>query len=258
MLCILLLTAGRMRGEAYRVFDWQGKAAPGMPTENPPGSGAVSLTTYLDGGQCRGPGGLGAMDVGFEVSVSIWSAPSKWKVDPEGFLSGGNPATYGYQAPDEAEFNFGNSNGRAVMRFDVRFGQPVNNPSFFLMDVDNNGSDHGTMFEGTILGGGTVYPNLSLMAGTTVAWTGSGSTLDIFSNGGPAADNQATGAAFFEWPHSNVTALSFVWESNTGTSIRMSNIYAEYDPAGFGFAVPEPSSALLFLIAGWGLCGRRR
>ena len=144
------------------------------------------------------------------------------------------------------------------MRFDIHFGQPVNNPSFFLLDVDNNGSDHGTMFAATILGGGMVYPNLSLMAGTTVAWTGSGSTLDIFSNGGPASDSQATGAAFFEWPQSNVTGLSFVWESNTGTSIRMSNIYAEYDPAGFGFAVPEPPSALLFLIAVWGLWGRRR
>ncbi len=252
--CLLSAMSGNLPAQAYRVFDWQGKSAPTMPV----GTGSVTLTNYVNGGQCRGPGGFVTMDISLEVSVSLWNPPSRWQVDPEGYLSGGNQATYGYQSPDEAEFNFGNPGGTMVMRFDVQFSQPVNNPSFFLMDVDNNGSDHGTLFEGTILGGGTVYPHLSLKPGTTVAWTGAGSTLDIFSNGGPSADNQASGAAFFAWLQNNVTSLSFVWESSTGANVRMSNIYAEYTPAGFGFAVPEPSSALLILIAGLGLSRRRR
>lgn len=229
-----------------------------MPTEDPPGAGAVTYTTYLNGGKFSGAGGLEAMNVTIKVTASLWDAPAKWQVDSEGHLSGGMPANYGYQVPDEAEFSFGNPAGRAIFHFEIQFGQPVNNPSFFLLDVDNNGSDHGTLFEGTILGGGTVYPSLSLMPGTSVAWTGWGPTLDVFSNGGPSTDSQAAGAAFFEWHQANVTSLSFSWESSTNTSIRLSNIYAEFDPAGFGYAVPEAPSAMLIFLAGLGLWHRRR
>jgi hypothetical protein len=261
VLISFLLAAGvaSVNGVPYRVFDWQGKAAPGEPTESPPGAGAVTHTSYLNGGQYWNGSALTPMDVDMDITVTIWDAPTKWKVDPEGFISGGNPANYGYQSPnDEAEFNFGDPNGQVVMRFDILFGQPVNNPSFLLMDIDNNGSDHGTGFQATTSGGGTVYPTMSLVTGSTVAWTGSGSTLDVFSNGGASTDNVAAGAAFFEWQESNVTGISFTWESNDGTSIRVSNIYAEYDPPGFIQVVPEPSGALLVLLCCGGILLRRR
>jgi hypothetical protein len=198
------------------------------------------------------------MDVRLDINVQVWNTPAKWKVDSEGFLSGGAPATYGYQSPDEAEFNFGDSTDRVVMRLDFVFSQPVNNPSFFLMDIDNNGSDHGTGFQATQQGGATVYPALSLVNGSTVSWTGADATLDVFSAGPASTDQQALGAAFFEWNAENITSISFVWESNAGTSIRVSNIYAEYDPSGFLFAVPEPSAAMLSVLAAGGMAMRRR
>ena len=248
-----------LEGAPYRVFDWQGKQAPAKPSEALPGPGAVTHTTYLNGGQCWTGSEFTQMDVNVDVTVSIWDSPARWRVDPEGWMSGGNPATYGYQSPDEAEFTFGDSNGQVVMRFDILFGQPVNNPSFFLMDIDNNGSDHGTVFRATTAEGGTVFPTMSLVTGSTVAWTGSGPTLDVFSNGGSATDNVALGSALFEWDVNNVTGISFIWEGNTGTSIRVSNFYAEFDPAGFTpVVVPEPSSALLVLAAAGTLLLRRR
>lgn len=252
-------SAGTSLAETYRVFDWQGKAAPNQPSSGPPGAGAITHTAYLNGGQYWNGAALTPMDVGVDISVQIWNAPTKWKVDPEGFLSGGNVANYGYQSPDEAEFNFGDPTGRVVMQFDFVFSHPVNNPSFFLMDIDNNGSDHGTLFQATSLGGGTVYPTMSLVSGSTVSWTGSDSTLDVFSGGGAANDTQPTGAAFFEWKQNDVTGISFTWESNSGTSIRVSNIYAEYDPSGFFIVVPEPSVSMMALLtAGAALLRRRR
>jgi hypothetical protein len=245
-------------GAPYRVFDWQGKAAPIQPTEGPPGAGAVTHTTYLNGGQYWNGSTLAPMDVSLDVTVQIWDAPARWRVDAEGFLSGGNPATYGYQAPDEAEFNFGDPNGQIVVRFEFQFSQPVNNPSILLMDIDSNGSDHGTLFEAVTLGGGIAYPTLSIVPGSTVAWTGQGPTLDVFSNGGASPDNLALGSAFFEWRENSVTSISFLWESNAGTSIRVSNIYAEYDPVNFNQVVPEPSAALMALGAAGALIWRRR
>lgn len=258
MLAILSGMGSVLHAQSYRVFDWEGKAPPAQPTGNPPPGGAVSLTTYLNGGQSRETNGLEAMTVAFEVSATVWDAPLRWRIDGEGFLSGGAPATFGYQTVDEAEFNFGNPASRVVMRFDVKFGRPVNNPSFFLLDVDNNGSDHAGLIMGTIEGGGVVYPNMSLSPDTTVSWTGLGATLDVFSIGGPVSDNQAAGAVFFEWPQQNVTGFSFEWECHAGSNLRMSNIYAEYDPAGFAVVVPEPGSALLILAAACGLVRRRR
>lgn len=242
---------------AYRVFDWQGKAAPVQPTEGPPGAGAVTHTSYLNGGQYWEGSGLMPMDVEMDITVSIWDTPTKWKVDPEGFVSGGNPANYGYQTPDEAEFNFGDPNAQVVMRFDILFGQPINNPSFLLMDIDNSGGDRGSFIQATTADGGTVFPSMSLVTGSTVAWTGSGSTFEIFSNGGAANDDEAVGSAFFEWEEKNVTGISFTWESNNGTSIRVSNIYSEFNPPNFN-VVPEPSAALLALLFAGGLLLRRR
>ena len=241
----------------YRVFDWQGKAVPAKPTSGPPGAGAFTQTTYLNGGQYWDGSALTLMNVNVDIAVQIWNNPAKWKIDPEGFVGSGGVATYGYQTPDEAEFNFGDPTGRVVMRFDFVFARPVKNPSFFLMDIDNNGSDHGTLFQATTQGGGTVYPTMSLVSGSTVRWTGSGPTLDVFSGGPGYNDTDPRGDAFFEWEQDNVTGISFVWESNSGTSIRVSNVYAEYDPAGFAFAVPEPTAAMLALL-GAGLVLRRR
>lgn len=256
--CVLAALAPLAGAQGYRVFDWQGKSTPAQPSEGPPGSGAVTHTTYLSGGQCWTGDAFLTMDVEIDVSVSIWDVPARWRVDPEGFVSGGNLATYGYQSPDEAEFHFGDPNVQVVMRFDVRFSQPVNNPSFFLMDIDNNGSDYGSQFKATTLGGGTVYPSLSLVAGSTVAWTGADSVLEVFSSGGASTDNQATGSAFFEWHETSITGISFVWESFSGSTIRMSNIYGEYDPSGFMMVVPEPSAGLLAIVAAGGIILRRR
>jgi hypothetical protein len=257
-LLLLGLVAGHARADAYRVFDWEGKTAPLEPTSGPSGAGAVTHTTYLNGGQYSNGGTLFSMNVSLDVTVQTWSDPSRWKIDNEGMISGTQPANYGYQTPDEAEFSFGNPSGRFVMRVDINFSQPVDNPSFFLLDIDAFGGDRGTQFQGTRQGGGTVYPTLNVVAGSTVAWTGTGPTLDVFSAGPSSSDQQALGAAFFEWNAQGVTSLSFVWESNLNTSIRLSNIYADFNPAGFIFSIPEPSVPMLSLLFAGGLSFRRR
>jgi len=259
-LCLVGLVAGQAQADPYRVFDWQGKLAPTKPTAGPPGPGSITHTTYLGGGQYQSGATLTSMDVTLDINVQTWSDPAKWKIDPEGFISGPATANYGFQSPDEAEFNFGTTAARMVMRMDIVFSHPVDNPSFFLMDVDALGGDHGTGFQASLQGGGTVYPTMSLVNGSNVAWTGSGPTLDVFSAGAPTSDQDAAGAAFFEWNANAVTSISFTWESNAGTSIRVSNIYANFDPSGFNFAfpAPEPSAPLLGLVLAGGLMLRRR
>lgn len=253
---ILALSPGDCPADAYRVFDWEGKTVPTKPTEAPPGPGSVTETVYLNGGQYRDGAALSPLDVRVDITVEIWNDPARWRIDTG---LGPGTATYGYQSPDEAEFNFGETTGQMIMRMDFIFSQPVDNPSFFLMDIDNTGVDHGTQFKATTQGGGTIYPTLSLASNSTVAWTGDGATLDVFSNGASSSDSEARGAAFFEWNAQNVTSISFVWESAEGTTIRMSNIYGEFDPAGFTVvAAPEPSSALLGLVFAGGLMMRRR
>ena len=135
------MVADHVCADPYRVFDWEGKTVPIKPTAGPPGVGAVTHTTYLSGGQYSNGGTLFSMDVTLDITIQT-RQPSRWRIDGAGFLSGGLPADYGYQSPDEAEFDFGNPGGKFVMRMDFTFSHPVDNPSFLLMDIDALGGDH--------------------------------------------------------------------------------------------------------------------
>ena len=152
------------------------------------------------------------------------------------------------------------------LRISMDFSHSVFNPSFMLMDIDNANSDEITNLLAVTAANAIYYPSISLVSGSVVRAQGSGATLLLDSNGGNSTDTQALGTAFAEWNASGVNHLEFTWKGKNGTSIRLSNLYAEFDPAGFtqvvpgAVAVPEPSSMALAAL-GFGtlaLLRRRR
>lgn len=229
----------------YTVFDWAGMTA---PTEPPNGS-TPTVTNYTGLAQYWDGAALSSTDLTIRVTPLTYLNPATWRVDN---ASTGN--TYGYQSPDEAEFRFGTApNGLVQFRFELDLAQPVNNAGFFILDIDNNSSDHITGALARSVSNDVYYPSLSLVAGSNIVYTGSGATLDTYSNGGNSTDTQALGSAYYEWPAGvPITHLEFVWSATSGTSIRFSNLYAFYNPPGFiegvPGSIPEPGVSLLGLV----------
>lgn len=240
-------------GASYTMFDWNGRTAPTQPTgpTYPPGS----TTTVYTGAQYYdiGSGSLQPMSVTFTVIPVIFpsasSNSSAWTVN-----NAGTGFTYGYQSPDEAEWRFGNASAEVQLRITMDFSHSVFNPSFMLMDIDNANSDEITNLLAETASAAVYYPSISVVAGSVVRTQGSGATLMLDSNGGNSTDTQALGAAFVEWAMGDITRLEFTWKGKNGTSIRLANLYAEYDPAGFSevvpgsAAVPEPASVTLVAL----------
>lgn len=241
LLAVLLTNAS---AATYTVFDWNGKSAPTEPT-GPPFLPTATVTTYTNGGQFynSGTSSLQPMNVVFTVTPLVYpdnnSNPSSWTVD-----AAGTNFTYGYQSPDEAEWRFGNAPNAVQLRIAIDYAGGVFNPSFMLMDIDNSNSDEITGILARDSLNNTFYPVVSLVAGSVVRVQGSGASLTLDSNGGNSTDTQALGDAFLEWGQSDIRHIEFTWLGRSGTSIRLANLYAEYDPPGFTpvNVVPEPST----------------
>jgi len=239
----------------YTVFDWQGLTAP----DEPPDGSTPTVTSYNSLAQYWDGAAFVPTDLTITITPLAYLNPATWRIDDDSL-----GLTYGYQSPDEAEFRFGTApNGDISFRFELDLAQPVNNASFFILDIDNNSSDHITGVMARTVSNEVYYPSLSLVPGSNLVWNGSGATLDVFSNGGNSTDTQALGSAFYEWDAGlPVNHLEFVWSASTGTSIRFSNLYAYFDPAGFDVnvpgTIPEPSTGLLGLAAALMLWRRRR
>jgi hypothetical protein len=249
----------------YTVFNWNGRTAPTQPAG--PTFPPASTTTVYSGAQYYDSvlGSLQSMTVTFTVAPLIFPSASSvsgsWTVN-----NAGTGFTYGYQTIDEAEWRFGNATAEVQLRISMDFSHSVFNPSFMLMDIDNANSDEITNLLAVTAANAIYYPSISLVSGSVVRAQGSGATLLLDSNGGNSTDTQALGTAFAEWNASGVNHLEFTWKGKNGTSIRLSNLYAEFDPAGFtqvvpgAVAVPEPSSMALAAL-GFGtlaLLRRRR
>lgn len=238
------------QGAAYTVFNWNGRTAPAKPT-GPPFLPAATTTVY-SGAQYfeTATNSFQPLSVTFRVIPVVFptasSNPTSWTVD-----NAGTGFTYGYQSPDEAEWRLGTASAEVQLRITMDFSHSVFNPSFMLMDIDNATSDEITQIVAYTNTGGMFTPSVSLVAGSVVRITGAGTNLMLDSTGGNSTDTQALGSAFLEWSMGGVTHLEFTWKGKSGTSIRMANLYAEFDPAGFTqvaaeAAVPEPGTIVMF------------